>query len=309
MLYIKRMIRTTNGVIHLNDYIIRAVTKDGLIRAFSATTTNMVKEAQRIHDTSPIATAALGRTLTAAAMMSLMLKGEKDSLTIQIKGDGPLGGIVVAADSKANVRGYVYHPHVDLPRKANGKLDVGGAVGRNGFLSIVRDLGLKEPYVGQVPLVSGEIAEDLTLYYARSEQIPSAVALGVLADRDLIVKAAGGFIVQLMPGADDRTVEKIESIIASLPSVSEMVTNGLNAEGILEKVLEGFEVDILEKTEAYYRCECSRDRIERALISVGERELQDMIEEQGEAELTCHFCNQKYHFNKQELQRLLEHSK
>ena len=293
----------------MQDYVIRAVSADGFIRAFAAITTNTVNEAQKIHNTYPIPTAALGRTLTAAAMMGIMLKGEKDNLTIQIKGDGPLGGIIAVGDSKANVKGYVHRPDVDLPLKPDGKLDVGGAVGRKGYLNVVRDLGLKEPYTAQVRLVSGEIAEDLTVYYAASEQIPSAVALGVLVDVDLSVKAAGGFIIQLMPGADDKIAQTIENRIGSLPSASMMISQGLSAEDILTKALKGFELAFLEKTEPKYFCGCSRERIEGALISVGEQELKDIIEQQGEAELTCHFCGRAYHFEKSELQTLLEQSK
>ncbi|MBZ4645672.1 MAG: molecular chaperone Hsp33 [Petroclostridium sp.] len=290
------------------DHIVRALSTDGTIRAFAAITTNLVNEAQKIHNTYPIATAALGRTLTAAAMMGAMLKGEQDILTIQIKGDGPLGGVVAVADSRANVKGYVHHPHVELPLKPNGKLDVGGAIGRNGYLSVIRDLGLKEPYVGQVPLATGEIAEDLTLYYVRSEQVPSAVALGVLVDVDLSVKASGGFIIQLMPEADDKVAEKLENVISQLSPVTSMVSEGMNAEDILGKILKDFEWNISEKIDTRYECGCSRERIERALISLGKKELEDIIEEQGEAELTCHFCNKIYHFNKSELGALLEKS-
>jgi len=293
----------------MKDYITKVVSSDGFIRGYAAITTNMVNEAQRIHQMYPIPIAALGRTLTAAAMMGAMLKGEKDRLTIRIKGDGPLGGIVVAADSKANVKGYVHNPHVNLPLKPNGKLDVGGAVGRNGYLNVIRDFGLKEPYVGQVPLATGEIAEDLTLYFARSEQIPSAVALGVLVDTDLTVKAAGGFIVQLMPGADEKVAERLENIIADLPPVTKMICEGMTAEDILRKVLSGIELTNLETVDTRYHCDCSRERIEGALISLGEEELSKLIEEQGKAELTCHFCDKKYHFNKEELQTLLEESK
>jgi len=292
-----------------NDYITRVVSSDGAIRAYAAITTDMVNEAQRIHHMYPIPIAALGRTLTAAAMMGAMLKGENDTLTLQIKGDGPLGGIVAVADSRANVKGYVYNPDVDLPLKPNGKLDVGGAVGRNGYLSVVRDMGLKEPYTGQVPLVTGEIAEDLTYYYARSEQVPSAVALGVLVDVDLTVKVSGGFIIQLMPEADEKVAEKLESIISSIPPVTKMISEEMNAEDILKKVLDGFELGSFDRLNTQYRCDCSQERIERALISLGEKELTDIIENQGEAELTCHFCDKKYHFNKFELQDLLNKSK
>lgn len=290
----------------MKDCIVRALTKDKTIRAFAAVTTDMVNKAREIHNTSPVATAALGRTLTAAAMMGTMLKGEKDTLTIQIKGDGPLGGIVAVADSKANVKGYVHQPHIDLPLKSNGKLDVGAAVGRNGYLGIVRDLGLKEPYIGKVPLVTGEIAEDITFYYARSEQIPSAVALGVLVDVDLSVKASGGFIVQLMPGADEKTVDILENTIAQIPPVTSMMSDGISGESMLERVLSKFEWDTIDIVKTQYNCGCSRERIEKALISLGRKELQDIIEEQGQAELTCHFCNGIYHFSKQELEDLLD---
>ncbi|NLY42599.1 MAG: Hsp33 family molecular chaperone HslO [Clostridiaceae bacterium] len=290
----------------MKDYIIKALTKDGTVRAFAAITTDMINKARQIHDTSPVATAALGRTLTAAAMMGSMLKGEQDTLTLQIKGDGPLGGIVAVADSKANVKGYVHQSHVDLPLKPDGKLDVGKAVGKNGYLSIVRDFGLKEPYVGRVPLVSGEIAEDLTFYYARSEQIPSVVALGVLIDVDLSVKAAGGFIVQLMPGADDKTIDILENTLAQIPPVSSMISGGMTAEDMLDKVLNKFEWSRTDTVNTGYNCDCSRERIESALISLGKKELKGIIEEQGKAEVTCHFCNEIYRFNKQELEHLLE---
>lgn len=292
----------------MSDGITRVMSADGTIRAFAAITTDMVNEAQRIHKMYPVAIAALGRTLTGAAMMGSMLKGERDALTIQIKGDGPLGGVVAVADSQSNVKGYVYNPEVDLPKKSNGKLDVGGAIGR-GYLSVIRDLGLKEPYTGQVPLATGEIAEDLTLYYARSEQIPSAVALGVLVDVDMTVKAAGGFIIQLMPEADEKSAEKLEKIIGDIPPVTQMVSEGMNGEDIIRKVLDGFELNVFEQLPTQYQCDCSRHRIERALISLGKKELQDIIEEQGQAELTCHFCDRVYLFNRDELSKLLEKSR
>ncbi|MGE4284408.1 MAG: Hsp33 family molecular chaperone HslO [Clostridia bacterium] len=291
----------------MSDYIIRAISSDGAIRAFAAVTTNMVNEAQKMHHTYPIASAALGRVLTGAAMMGAMLKGEKDILTIQIKGNGPLGGVVAVADSKSNVKGYVYDPEVDLPLKSNGKLDVGGAIG-TGYLTVIRDLGLKEPYVGQVPLATGEIAEDLTLYYARSEQIPSAVALGVLVDVDLSVKASGGFIIQLMPEANNKTVEKIENAISKISSVTAMISEGMSPEDMLKTILEDFEWHITDKIETKYHCGCSQHRIEKVLISLGKKELEDIIKEQGEAELTCHFCDKVYHFNKSQLEKLLRKS-
>ncbi|WHH61382.1 Hsp33 family molecular chaperone HslO [Petroclostridium sp. X23] len=291
----------------MSDYIVRALSSDGGVRAFAAVTTDMVNQAHKIHQTNPIASAALGRTLTAAAMMSTMFKGEKDTLTIQIKGDGPLRGVVAVADANASVKGYVYQPQVELPLKPNGKLDVSGAIGK-GSITVIRDLGLKEPYVGHVPLATGEIAEDLTLYYARSEQIPSAVALGVLVDVDLSIKASGGFIIQLMPEADDKAADKIEQVISQISPVTTMISEGMRPEDILDTLLKDFEWNITDRIETRYQCDCSRHRIERALISLGKKELEDIISEQGQAELTCHFCNEIYHFDKEQLVELLSKS-
>ena len=292
----------------MSDYIVRAVSTDGKIRAFAAITTEMASEAQKIHNTYPVATAALGRTLTAAAMMGSMLKGEKDTLTLQIKGNGPLGGIAAITDANANVKGYVHNPEVDLPPREDGKLDVGSAVGHQGYLGVIKDLGLKEPYAGQVELVSGEIAEDLTLYFAQSEQIPTAIALGVLVGIDPPVKAAGGFIIQLMPEADDAVAAKIEELVTNIPSVTNMIMDGLSGEDILKKVLDGFELNISERIPTKYYCGCTRERVERALISMGRQELQDMIDEQGSAEITCHFCPEVYQFEKEHLVDIMERS-
>lgn len=291
----------------MGDILKRGTSADGGVRIFAAVTTDLAERARKIHDTFPVATAALGRTLTAGVLMSAAgLKTETDSLTIQIKGDGPLGSIVVCADSKPSVRGYVGNPYVDLPLNAAGKLDVGGAVGQ-GFLSVVRDLGLKEPYIGQIPLVSGEIAEDITMYYAKSEQIPTAVGLGVLVDRDYSVLASGGFMVQMMPGSTDETARLIEKNLKNTASVTTMISDGMTAEDIIFAIADGMDF-FIENSEARpeYRCTCSKERMEKALISIGYDELSKIIEEQGEAELSCQFCENKYNFSKSELEELLK---
>lgn len=293
----------------LMDEIARGTSMDGKVRIFSAVTTDLVNEAQKIHHTYPVSTAALGRLLTGAAMMGAGLKNDTDSITLQIKGDGPIGSIVAVTDAKSNVRGYVVNPFVERPLNDKGKLDVGGAVG-NGFLNVVRDLGMKEPYVGQVPLVSGEIAEDLTYYYVKSEQIPTAIGLGVLVDTDNSVIAAGGFMIQLMPGADEGTIQIIEDTVKNIPAVTTMIKDGMNAEDILFRVSEGLSVLIQnEKIHPEYKCKCSRDRMEKALISIGKDELEKIIKEDGKAELSCHFCNNAYTFSKEELENLLEKAK
>lgn len=291
------------------DTLVRGSSADGAIRVFSAVTTELVNEAHRIHKTYPVATAALGRLLTGAAMMGAMLKSEDDSVTLQIQGDGPLGTLVAVTDSESHVRGYVGNPFVDRPLNSKGKLDVGGGVGK-GTLSVIRDLGLKEPYIGQIPLVSGEIAEDLTAYFASSEQIPTAVALGVLVDTDNTAIAAGGFIIQMMPGSTDEMAEKIESILNGLPPVTTMIHEGMTAEDILFRVTEGFDM-LMDNNAVHpkYECKCSKERMENALISIGKKELEDLIEEQGSAELTCHFCENRYTFSKEELEALLEQAK
>lgn len=290
----------------MKDYIASAVTFDGQIRAYSAITTSVVKKAFHIHDTYPVATAAFGRVLTGSALMGAMLKGEKDILTIQVKGDGPLGGIVATANSNVDVKGYIQNPHVDLPlREDDGKLDVGGAVGKNGFINVVKDLGLKEPYTGNINLVSGEIAEDLTMYFAKSEQTPSVVALGVLVDSASIVKAAGGYIIQLMPNADNDTITKVEQSIASIPSPTQMISDGLNCEDILGQVLHGFPLKFIGRKDVSYRCDCNRDKVEKALISIGKKDIMEIIEQDGKAELTCHFCNEKYNYSLEDLQKIL----
>ena len=288
----------------MQDYIIRATAADAYIRAFAATTRDLVEEARSRHNTSPVATAALGRTLTAGAMMGSMMKGDDDLLTIQIKGDGPICGIVVTANSKAEVKGYVYEPNVLLHANANGKLDVSGAIGK-GSLCVIRDVGLKEPYVGQTDLVSGEIAEDLTYYYAVSEQIPSAVALGVLMNKENTVRRAGGFILQVMPGADDDMLAKIEDSLKDLPPVTSLLDEGYTPETILERVLGEFGLVITDKMPTRFACNCSKERVEKALITVGEKDLRSLIAEGKPVELNCHFCNSSYTFTIDELQELL----
>jgi molecular chaperone Hsp33 len=287
------------------DTILRGVSNDGTIRIFAAETTELVGRAQQIHHSYPIATAALGRLLTAAAMMGTMLKGERDTITLRVKGDGPLEGVLAVGNAKGEVKGYSVNPGAVLPDKVPGKLNVGGAVGK-GTLSVICDLGLKEPYVAQIELVSGEIAEDLTAYYAISEQVPSAIALGVLVDTDGSVIKAGGFILQLMPGSTDEDAKKLEETIASLPSITTMLQENMSCEDIIFRVTQGF--DMLVYNDAVtpaYVCDCCRARVEKALISMGREEMQKLIDEQGQAELTCQFCDKIYNFNKKELTDLL----
>jgi molecular chaperone Hsp33 len=288
----------------MKNYVIRAVAANQSIRAFAAITTDMVEQARQIHEATPVATAALGRTLTAGAMMGVMLKGDKDKISIQIKGEGPLKQLLVAADYKGNVKGYVANPYVELPLREDGKLDVGSAVGKEGKLVVIKDLGLKEPYIGQLELTSGEIAEDITAYFAVSEQQPSAVALGVLVDRDRTVKASGGFIIQPLPGVRDEIITIIEDRLSYMPPITEMIDGNKSPEEVLEMILEDLDVEILEKKEVHLNCDCSVDRLEKALMSIGAKDLRELIDEDGQAELTCHFCNTKYHFDKPHLERL-----
>lgn len=292
----------------MKDYIVRATAAGAQIRAFAATTQNLVEQAREAHGTSPVATAALGRLLTAGAMMGTMLKGEKDLLTLQIKGDGPIHGITVTADSSARVKGYVDYPKVMLPPNGLGKLDVGGAVG-NGMLTVIRDLGLKEPYVGQTVLQTGEIAEDLTYYFAASEQIPSTVGLGVLMEKDNTVKRAGGFILQLMPFAEDEVIEKLEENLKKMPSVTSVLDGGKTPEELLAVVLEGIELEITDTVPTEFYCNCDKKRIEKAIISIGEKDIKEMIEEGKEIEVKCHFCNSAYTFSVEELKELLKKAK
>ncbi len=289
----------------MNDYIIRATAANDQIRAFAAVTTNMVETAREHHNTSPVATAALGRLLTAGAMMGSMMKGEKDVLTLQIKAGGPLQGITVTADSQGNVKGYVGNPDVCIPANSKGKLDVAGAVGP-GFLTVIKDMGLKEPYSGQVMLQTCEIAEDLTYYFATSEQVPSAVGLGVLMNKNNTVRQAGGFIVQLMPFAEEEVISRLEQNVQKINSVTNLLEEGHTPESLLERVLEGFDVQINEKTDTRFHCNCSKEKVEKALISIGRKELNEMIQEGKPIEMNCHFCNTNYNFTVEELKEISE---
>ena len=285
------------------DYIVRAMAAGGQIRAFAAITRETVETARKNHNTSPGATAALGRLLTGGAMMGVMMKGDKDLLTLRIQGDGPIQGITVTADAYGNVKGYVGNPNVLIPANARGKLDVSGAVG-HGFLQVIMDMGLKEPYNGQVMLQTGEIAEDLTYYFATSQQVPSAVGLGVLMERDNTVRRAGGFIVQLMPFAEEETVARLERQVGEISSVTTLLDQGHTPETLLEILLEGMKPEISEKTETRFYCNCSKEKVSRALISVGRKDLREMIEDGREVEMNCHFCNTNYVFSVEELKEL-----
>ena len=295
----------------MTDYIVRATAANNQIRAFAATTKETVEAARQAHNTSPVATAALGRLLTGGAMMGSMMKNDSDMLTIQIKGDGPIGGLTVTADSKGNVKGYVEHPEVMLPPNAQGKLDVAGALGiglifQKKLISVIKDMGLKEPYVGQTILQTSEIAEDLTYYFATSEQVPSSVGLGVLMEHDNTVKQAGGFIVQLMPFVDDDVVDRLEANIKKISSVTSMLDKGMTPEEILEEVLDGFEVEVKDTMPAQFYCNCTKERVEKAIISIGKKDIQEMIEDGKPIEVNCHFCGKSYEFSVEELKTLIK---
>lgn len=289
----------------MSDYIVRATAANAQIRAFAATTRELTEEARKRHNTSPVATAALGRLMTAGAMMGSMLKGEQDMLTLQISGDGPIGGLTVTADAAANVKGYVRCPGVMLPPSAAGKLDVGGAVG-NGMLSVIKDMGLKEPYAGQTVLQTGEIAEDLTYYFATSEQVPSSVGLGVLMNHDNTVRAAGGFIIQLMPFAEEAVLARLEENLLKITSVTSMLNAGDTPEQILEQILEGLDLEITDKVPTRFYCNCDKKRVEKAIISVGKKEIGEMIGEGKPITVNCHFCNTDYTFEVSELKEILK---
>lgn len=289
----------------MTDYIVRATAADGEIRAFAATTRDMVETARASHNTSPVATAALGRLLTAAGMMGSMMKGKDDLLTVKIQGDGPMEGLTVTSDSNGNVKGYAFNPAVMLPPNAQGKLDVGGALGV-GVLNVIQDTGMKEPYVGQTILVSGEIAEDLTYYYATSEQIPTSVALGVLMNKDNTVRQAGGFILQLMPGASEEIIGRLEEKLNVISSITSMLDEGNTPEMILEHILGEFSLIVTDHMETRFHCNCDKARIEKALISIGRKDLQEMIDDGKDIEVNCHFCSKNYDFTTDELITLLE---
>ena len=287
----------------MSDYLVRATAAGAQIRAFACTTKGVVEAARQAHDTSPVVTAALGRLLSAGAMMGSMQKGEEDLLTLQIRGDGPMQGLLVTADSKGGVKGYANVPDVILPANALGKLDVAGAVG-HGTLSVIRDMGLKEPYVGQTLLQTSEIAEDLTYYFASSEQVPSSVGLGVLMERDNTVRQAGGFIVQLMPFAEEATVARLEENLQKFSSVTAVLEEGNSPEQMLEMLLDGLSMQITDTMETRYRCGCSKQRVERAVASIGKKDIEEMIADGKDIEVDCHFCNKKYVFSVEELKRL-----
>ena len=293
----------------MSDQLVRAISKDGFVKAVAVSTRDLTERARQIHKTLPVATAALGRTLAAASMMGNALKGDGASVTLQVKGGGPLGKILAVSDNEGNVRGTVDDPAVDIPLRPDGKLDVGSAVGCDGTLTVIRDLNMKEPYVGSVGLLGGEIAEDLAAYFVESEQIPTACGLGVLVDRDQSVLAAGGYLIQLLPGAGEDVISKVEGGVMAAGSVTGLLRENDDPEAILRKVLSDFDLDILEKSPVEYRCYCSRERMERALISLGPQQLESLIEEQGSAELRCQFCDNVQTFTRQQLEALLSNMK
>ncbi len=286
--------------------MVRAISADGSVMACAVNSTQMVAQMEQIHKTSAVVTAALGRLQTAASMMGVQLKGYDDSITLRIHGGGPAGSMIAVSDSQGNVKSYVENPVVEIPLNSYGKLDVSGAVGKDGLLSVIKDMGLKEPYVGQVPIISGEIAEDITQYYAVSEQTPTICGLGVLVNPDLTVKSAGGYLVQLLPFADEKCIDVLEANLKKMPAVSSMYADGMTPAEVVKKLLDGLEPDILDEFETAYRCDCSKERVERALISIGREELLKMKQEQEEVEVSCHFCNRKYHFSKDDIQKLID---
>ena len=292
----------------MQDYMIRATAADDSIRAFAAATRQMVEDARMAHDTTPVCTAALGRLLTGGVMFGSMLKEDRALVTLQIRSDGPAGGITVTADSHFHAKGYVNNPHVRIPLKPNGKLDVSGALGK-GTLTVIRDIGLKDPYIGTVRMPSGEIAEDLTYYFAESEQIPSSVGLGVLVDRDWSVKQAGGFILQLMPGASDDVIDELERRLQKVDSVTAMLEDGMLPEDILGELVGSFGLQITQKHEVSFACSCSKERIEKALISIGPKDIREMIDEGKPVEVGCQFCGRKYTFDMDDLRRILSAQK
>ena len=289
----------------MSDQLVRAISRDGAEKAVAVSTRGLTERARQIHRTLPVATAALGRTLAAASMMGNALKEDGASVTLQIKGGGPLGTLLAVSDNEGNVRGTVENPAVDLPLRPDGKLDVGTAVGCDGTLTVIRDLNMKEPYVGSVGLLGGEIAEDLAAYFVESEQIPTACGLGVLVDRDQSVLAAGGYLIQLLPGAGEDTISKVEGSILAAGPVTGLLRDNDDPEALLYRVLSDFDLEILERTPIEYRCYCSRERMERALISIGREELRALIDEKGEAELTCRFCDNVQHFSREDLEAML----
>lgn len=292
----------------MSDYVVRAIAANAQIRAFACTSKELVETARNHHNTTPVVTAALGRLLTGGVMMGTMLKGEKDVLTLQVHAGGPMQGMTVTADATGHVKGYPGNPYVDLPLNAKGKLDVAGAVGV-GFMNVIKDMGLKEPYVGQTVLQTSEIAEDLTYYFATSEQVPSSVGLGVLVDKDYTVAQAGGFIIQLMPFAEDQVIDQLEENLKNVDSVTKLLEQGLTPEQILERILEGFDIEFTDNIPVSFECDCSKARIEKVLISVGKKDLQSMIDDGEPIEVNCHFCNTNYTFEINELKEIYKKSR
>ena len=285
--------------------LVRCISVDGTLTVMAVDSTDIVNEMFRIHKTSPVASASLGRLLTGACMMGAVLKGRDDSVTLRMKGDGPLGTVIAVSDSLGNVRGYVQNSKVELPLNAKGKLDVSGAIGRNGDLTVIKDLGMKEPYIGQIPIASGEVAEDITAYYFTSEQTPTVCALGVLVDRDYTIKKAGGFIVQLLPTAYDDTIDTVERCIKDIEPVTTLLSMGMTPEEICRHVLKEFELEVLDSSEPLYKCSCSRQRVEKALISTGREALEEMSQDEF-TEVSCHFCDKKYRFFPEEIKKLIK---
>ena len=292
----------------MTDYIVRATAANAQIRAFAVTSKELVETARTAHNLSPVASAALGRLMSGGVIMGAMLKGDKDLLTLQVKGDGPIGGITVTADSQGNVKGYVNEPQVMLPPSLLGKLDVGGAIG-NGYLRVIKDMGLKEPYIGQTDLQTGEIAEDLTYYFATSEQVPTCVGLGVLMEKDNTVKQAGGFIIQLMPFAEEEVITKLEENLAAFSTVTKVLDEGKSPEQMLELLLGDMELSFTDTMPAQFTCNCDKKRVEKAIISIGEKDIREMIEDGKDIEVNCHFCNTAYHFSVDELKLMLKQCK
>lgn len=288
------------------DKLVRATAHNGDVRIIAAITTNMVQEGAKAHNCTPTASAALGRMLTAGGLMGAMLKAKGDSLTLQINGGGEAEGVVVTAHADGSVKGYIGNPNVDLPLNPNGKLDVGGAIGKDGYLKVIRDMGLKDPYIGQVPIYTGEIGDDLAYYFTVSEQTPSAVALGVLVDTDLSIKAAGGFIIQMMPGASEFLADIITYRLQEIPSITTMISDGMIIEEILKNIFEDMDINIYEEGKIEFKCDCSRERVERVLISIGKKELQNLYEDGKTEEIKCHFCNKAYGFTTEQIGELLK---
>lgn len=289
----------------MRDKLLIATAKNDEVRIIAATTTELVKEGVKVHECTPTAAAALGRTLTAGSLMGSMMKNSKDSLTIKIDGGGIAKGVVVTAHSNASVKGYIGNPNAELPQNSKGKLDVGGIIGKNGMVTVIRDLGLREPYVGQVPISTGEIGDDLAYYFTASEQVPSAVGLGVLIDTDFSVKAAGGFIIQMMPGYEELTADLIMYRLEEIPSITKMISDGMGAEDILNYIFEDMDLKIIGEMEPKYECDCSRERVERAFISIGKKELEELYNEGKSEELRCNFCNKAYNFTHEDIGKLL----